>query len=211
MLVTMANERARVVGSVIFGMLLAHASPLCAQRIEVAPFGGYQFGGDLFEVSAGRALDIDGAPALGMVVDVPISHGLQFEALFSHKAVDILMPYRSFSPAARSRFSVDQWQGGALQELGAERVRPFLTGMFGLTRYAIDGDSETRFSVGAGGGVKLFPVPHVGVRLDGRVFATLLDAGATALACGNGTCLVALHMNVAWQAEFVAGLLVKFP
>ena len=71
------------------------------------------------------------------------------------------------------------------------------------------GDAEVRFTAGAGGGVKLFPLPRLGVRLDGRVFATFVDADGTALACARQTCLIALHLNVVWQAEFTAGLVVR--
>ena len=48
----------------------------------------------------------------------------------------------------------------------------------GLTRYGLPHDSETRFSVSGGAGVKLFAAPWIGVRFDGRVFATF-----DALAC----------------------------
>jgi hypothetical protein len=52
-------------------------------------------------------------------------------------------------------------QAGGLQEFSGGRVRPFLTGVLGLTRYAAEGaNSEIRFTAGAGGGVKLFPVSH---------------------------------------------------
>ena len=63
----------------------------------------------------------------------------------------------------------------------------------------------------AGGGVKLFPSSHVGLRLDGRVIATFVDASGNAFACTPGACLIALHVNVAWQAEFSAGVVFKFP
>src|SRR4029450_13774239 len=44
-------------------------------------------------------------------------------------------------------------------------------------------DSEIRFTVGAGGGVKVFPTPHLGGRLDGRVFWTFLRARARVTHC----------------------------
>jgi hypothetical protein len=89
------------------------------------------------------------------------------------------------------------------------RVRPFLTGVVGLTRYASDVDSEVRFSVGAGGGVKLFPARRVGLRLDGRLFTTFVDADLGFLACTPGTCITALHVNMVWQAEFTAGIVFR--
>jgi hypothetical protein len=159
---------------------------------------------------AGRPLDEDGSPALGVVVDVPLWSGFQVEALASRQEVQVVVPERLSGVPVRRQISVDQWQGGALQEFIDGPVRPFLTSMFGLTRYAADVDSEVRFAISAGGGVKLFPSSHVGVRLDGRVIATFLDAGGSAFACAPGACLVALHVNVAWQAEFSAGVVFKF-
>jgi opacity protein-like surface antigen len=190
--------------------LVACARPLCAQGIEVAPFGGGRFGGDLFEVAAGQRLDADGAPALGVVFDFPLWNGLQFEGLVSRQEAHVLVPILPSGALVRQQIAVDQWQAGALQEFNDGPIRPFLTSAFGLTRYAADSDSEIRFSLGAGGGVKLFPLSHVGLRLDSRFIATFLDAGATAFACRPGACLVALHLNVAWQAEFTAGLVFKF-
>jgi hypothetical protein len=190
-------------------IVLARAAPLRAQSVEVAPFGGVRFGGGFFEASTGLPIDSDGAPAVGLTVDIPLSRGLQIEAAFSHQRADVFVPGRPFTPAARARITVDHWQAGGLQEYLDGRARPFLTGVLGLTHYASGGDNEVRFTAGAGGGVKLFPVPHLGVRLDGRVFATILDADGTRLACANQTCLVGLHLNVAWQAEFTAGLVVR--
>jgi len=193
-------------------LVVAAATPLRAQGVEVAPFGGVRFGGGFFETLTGRPIDTAGAPALGVTVDVPLSAGLQIEAAFSHQQASLFLPGQPFAPTSQWRVTVDHYQVGGLQEylyLGP-RVRPFLTGVLGLTRYADDLDSEVRFTAGAGGGVKLFPVAHLGVRLDGRVFATFIDADGTRLACVNQTCLVGLHLNMAWQAEFTAGLVVRF-
>ena len=52
--------------------LAGAATPLHAQRVEIMPFGGYRFGGDFFELIAGQQVDIDGAPAVGVVVNVPL-------------------------------------------------------------------------------------------------------------------------------------------
>ena len=196
---------------VLILVLLLDPRAALAQAFEISPFGGYRFGGDPFEVVAGRALDIDYAPALGLTIDFPLPGGMQIEGFFSHQRASV--PAAIGGPLgapARIGIAIDHWQVGGLQEFGPSwRARPFLTGTLGLTRYGTSADSEVRFSVGAGGGVKLFPASRLGVRLDGRVFATILDAEGTALACGSGTCFLALHVNAAWQAEFTAGLLVR--
>jgi hypothetical protein len=189
--------------------LAAHASVAGAQGVEVMPFAGYRFGGDFFELATGYPLDADGAPAVGVVVNVPLFEGLHVEGLFTHQRAR-LTSTNAFGEEFRWDVSVDHWQAGGLQELGRDRVRPFLTGLIGLTRYAVEGDSELRFAASGGGGVKLFPAPHLGVRLDGRLSATFIDIGGRAVACGAGPCLVALHVNAIWQAEFSAGIVLKF-
>ena len=191
--------------------LLGGATAATAQTIEVSPFAGYRFGGDFFEVVAGQPVDLDGARSLGIVLNIPLSHGLQVEGLFTHQRAQVRIPAGAFRPPAQWQVSVDHWQGGGLQEFGVGRVRPFLTGTLGLTRFGAPGDSEIRFTAGAGGGVKLFPTPHVGVRLDGRVFATFLDAGAHAGVCGAGGCFLSFYADILWQADFTAGLVIRFP
>ncbi len=180
-------------------------------HVEIAPIGGYRFGGDLFERVTGQSVDLDGAPAVGGVVSVPTHDGFYIEALFSHQRANVTVPATESVPATRWRIDVDHWQGGGLQEFGTRtRVRPFLTGMLGLTRYAAEGDNEIRFSVAAGGGVKLMPMPRLGLRLDGRVYATFVDAEGQAIACTPGICLFSLDAAIVWQMEFTAGIVVGF-
>jgi len=182
-----------------------------AQGLEAAPFGGYRFGGGFFERITGQPVDLDGAPALGVAVDVTLSRGLQVEGLFSHQRAQVSVPLVPFGPPMTWRIDVDHWLAGGLQEFRAGPARPFLTGMLGLTRYAAASDNEIRFTMSAGGGVKLLPSRHVGLRLDTRVFATFVDAAGSLLACAPGVCFLALNADVVWQAEFTAGLLLKWP
>jgi hypothetical protein len=176
--------------------------------VEVAPFVGYRFGGDFFELVTGQAVDLDGALSWGASVDVPLSpRGLQFEGLFTHQHADLLVP----SPVVGRRLwriTVEHWQAGALQETRDGRVRPYVDLMAGLTRYSAEGDTEIRFAASGGGGVKLLPSPRLGIRLESRVFGTLVDASG-ALACSSGLCLVALNAEVVWQWEFSAGLVIR--
>ena len=189
--------------------LVAFAAPLRAQGVEIMPFGGYRFGGDFFEVVTEHPVDLDGAPALGFVLNVPLSDGLQVEALATRQSAHISIPTGPLGPPTRWHITIDHVQGGGLREFSGGRVRPFLTGVFGLTRYAAEGNSEIRFTTGAGGGVKLFPVSNIGFRLDGRLYATFVDADLRFLACTVGTCITAANVDVVWQAEFTAGLIVR--
>jgi hypothetical protein len=61
-----------------------------------------------------------------------------------------------------------------------------------------------------GGGVKLFPTRHVGVRLDGRVFATVGGLSTTGGVCGGYGCLLGIDGTLFWQGEATAGLVFAF-
>jgi hypothetical protein len=201
----------RVAAVALLVPLAGPASVLLAQSVEVSPFYGYRFGGDFFELVTRHPVDLDGAPAMGVALDIRLQGGLQLEGFFTHQEGHVAALVGPVGPAAVQRVAVDHWLGGALQEFGGTRIRPFATGMFGLTRYAIDGDNEIRFTLNGGGGAKLFATPHIGVRLDGRISATFIDAHGSTVACFGGGCFLALRANVVWQAEFTAGMVVRFP
>jgi hypothetical protein len=195
----------------VVAWLAGLAAPAAAQTVEIAPVGGYRFGGGFFERVTQQQVDLDGAPALGLVVNVALHDGLFVEALVSHQDAGVDVPASAFAPSRRWRMVVEHYQAGGLQEFGTgRRARPFLTGLLGLTRYAADGDNEVRFTVSAGGGVKLMPVPRLGLRLDGRLFTTFVEAEGRAIACSPGICLVAFEADVVLQAEFTAGIVVVF-
>jgi hypothetical protein len=182
-----------------------------AQSVEIAPVYGYRFGGGFFERVTQQEVDLDGAPSVGGVVNVRLGDGLFVEALVTHQEAGVTVPQSAFGPATRWRITVDHYQAGGLQEFfDRRRARPFLTGLLGLTRYAADGDNEIRFTATAGGGVKLMPVPRVGIRLDGRVFATFVEAEGRAIACSPGICLVAFDADIVLQAEFTVGVVFGF-
>jgi hypothetical protein len=180
-----------------------------AQTVQVAPFGGYRFGGDLYEEITATSLDIDGAPSVGATVDVFIDRGLSVTFLYSHQDARVDLPRPPGVPE-RVSLSIDHWHVGGTQEFGRDAVRPFLVGTLGLTNYGGGGDSEVRFSMGAGGGVKLMAHDRVGFRLDGRVYAVFVDGGVDSGICSPNACLLGFDYSVAWQAEFTAGLVLAF-
>jgi hypothetical protein len=189
--------------------LLLAAPAAHAQTVQVAPFGGYRFGGDLYEIITGTALDIDGAASFGAVGDVFFDLGRSITFIYSHQEAPIDVTVSGVR--TRVRLSVDHWHGGATDELGGTpRVRPFLTGSLGLTRFGGSGDSEVRFSMAAGGGVKLLASSRIGARLDGRVYAIFVDANAGTTICSPGICVLGLNVAVVWQAEFTAGMVISF-
>jgi len=190
-------------------VLLLRPAVATGQTVEAAPVGGYRFGGDLFEFMTASSIDVDGAPVVGGALNVELGDGLSFEALVTRQEAHVETS-GAFGSPAHWRVVVDQWLAGGRQEFGVGRARPFLTGLLGLTRCGIEGDNEVRFTVAAGGGVKVPLQRRLGLRLDGRVFTTFVDADTRAVACVDGTCLFGLDVNVAWQAEFTAAMVLVF-
>src|SRR5262245_29233879 len=191
----------------VFGLLLC-ASCLAparagAQTVEVAPIAGYRFGNDVFGLVARTPIDTDGGPVVGAAVNIDAGEQRWFEAMFTRQRATIAVETGLFTPPAHTRVIVDQWLAGGRQEFGLGAARPFMSGVVGLTRAAGPGDSEMRFTAGAGGGVRVPIQRHFGLRADSRVLATILDAAAAGATCGGGTC-VALRASVAWQLEFTA-------
>jgi hypothetical protein len=203
--------RQSLFGFAALAIVLVLRSPLAsAQTVEAAPVGGYRFGNDLFELVTNGSIDVDGAPVVGGAVNVDIGDGLSFEALVTRQEAHITWPGGPSGTPVHGRVVVDQWLAGGRQEFPFGRARPFFTGLLGLTRSGIEGDNEVRFTIAAGGGVKLPLQRRLGVRLDGRVFTTFVDADTRAVACAQGTCLVGLNVNVAWQAELTAAMVLVF-
>jgi hypothetical protein len=184
-----------------------------AQGVEISPVVGYGFGSDFVETLTDGPIDRDGASTIGGSMDVPIGNqGLFLEILYTHSQARFDAISTTGAPL-RLHASVDYWHAGGIQEfttLSSAIARPFLTGTVGLTRFAAGGESEVRFSVAAGGGIKLRANRHFGARLEGRVFATIDDASATTAACAPGRCLVRLHLAVDWQASLTSGLVFAF-
>jgi len=181
-----------------------------AQAFEVAPFGGYRFGGDLYEVFTGTTLDIDGAPCFGVMADVFVKEGTSVSFLYSHQPARVELPGPRGSGPRFATLSIDHWHAGGTQELDGGVVRPFLGGTGGLTRFAGAHDTEMRFSLAGSAGVKLLPSEHVGARLDARLYAVFVDGNLGHTVCGGFGCFIDLDVFVIWQMEFTAALVISF-
>ena len=74
-------------------------APSHGQALEVTPFVGYRFGGGFFERVTGQPVDLDGARAVGAVVNVRVGDGLFAEALVTHQAARVTVRGRTVRSA----------------------------------------------------------------------------------------------------------------
>jgi len=203
-------SRARLIPCLAALLLAALPAAAGAQAFQVAPFGSYRFGGDLYEVFTGTTLDIDGAPCVGVMADVFVKEGTSVSFLYSHQQARVELPGPWGSGPRFATLSIDHWHAGGTQELDGGVVRPFLSGSGGLTRFAGAQDSEMRFSLAGSAGVKLMPSDHLGARLEGRLYAVVVDGNLGRTVCGGFGCFIDVDVFLIWQMEFTAGLVVSF-
>ena len=196
---------------VIAGVALLCAAPAAAQRVEISPFGGYRFGWSVAEVYGAPVTDDDGGVSFGVVADIPFGppqDGYKFEVLFSRESAMVTARPSILDPKIRAPVTVDQIMIGGIQELEDAPARPFIGGLVGLTRYDAPDYSEVRFAVGLAAGGKFFANRHFGLRIDGRVFMTIVSLSGVGVCAGG--CAFAFNANPVFQGELTAGLIVAF-
>jgi opacity protein-like surface antigen len=123
--------------------------------------------------------------------------------------------------------SVDNYHGNFVYNWfeSDAKVRPFLFGGIGATHYspgdpvslpkvtsATGIDSATKFSFTWGGGVKLYPTPHFGVRLSARWTPTYIKSDAGGIWCDPyyGPCWVLADPDYSNQFAINGGVTFKF-
>lgn len=165
--------------------LAALASPAFAQsayRFELTPQAQYRFGGtlasennSLFSVD----LDVNDSAAYGLTFDIPLSSNLQLELLASRQKTELRFDEGLFGGNFDvADIDITYLHAGILVQGGSREVSPFFVASAGATRLNPDvpgADTETRFSVSLGGGVKVFFTDNIGLRFEGRGFWTALD------------------------------------
>jgi opacity protein-like surface antigen len=185
------------------------------EGLEITPFVGYRFGGSL-DAYTGERYNLDSASSYGLGVDIPLGDGTSMLELFWSRQDTEVRTGGIFEEASRFDLGIETYQVGVVYELDEERIRPFVMAGLGATRFKIDRGSvsdSTVFALSAGGGAKFFFGDHLGIRLDGRIYAPFVG-GSAGVACGGGGggggCFLSFSGNVLWQIEFGAGLVVAF-
>jgi len=179
-----------------------------AQQFEITPFIGYRFGDDFRDYYTGTRFDLKDSESYGFTFDYSIDFDTQFEFLWGHQETNINVTGVG-TPTGRFPLDVDYFHIGGIQLFDTGDTRPFMVGTLGATHINPEENgysSDTRFSFGLGGGVKFFPTDHIGVRLDGRVYATYVG-GSGGVFCGPYGCTYGYAGNTFWQVEFTAGII----
>jgi opacity protein-like surface antigen len=198
---------------VISLVLAVLAAPTAgAQQVELTPHIGYKLGGGMTDFYTGRDYDFDDSEGYGLTFNYTLGLMGDTQLDLSWNRQDTSMEVTGFE---RETFdlTIDYWQAGGLKQWNEdEALRPFVVGSIGAAHFSPDqGDlsSATRFAFALGGGVKILPSDHVGIRLQGKLYGTYASGGGGVI-CGGGGCSFGFGGNVMWQAEFSAGLILAF-
>jgi opacity protein-like surface antigen len=106
--------------------------------------------------------------------------------------------------------------GGTVALDEAQRVKPYLAGGLGITRFNPDpalGHEDTRFSVSLALGLRVPVSPHFSLRLEGRGLLTPVNTDS-ALFCrsdqSGALCQVRVRGSSFFQFDFLAGAAYAF-
>jgi len=200
--------------SLLLGIWLA-SSALPAQAVDVVPFAGFRFGGDvttqpLQASTESNSLSLNAALSYGAVVDIPLYELRSLEIYYSRQPTTIspsgtnLTGSRDVTVTVLHVGLVDAYQSD-----DDPRLSWLLFGTFGGTQLSAGGETETKPSIGLGGGVLWMASKHIGIRGDIRALITFSGNSSTTALC-NGGCNVAFTSSVVAQGEMSVGLVARF-
>ncbi len=192
-------------------------------RFEITPYAAYRIGGELepqAEPKDGqaRAYELQESHAEGLILDVVTSAGNgHWELLYARQSTE-LQTQPSFLGGSTLDLDVSHFQfGGAyLFADDSHTLMPFIALTAGVARFEPkldEADAENYFSWSLGGGVHLRANRRVGVRLEARMFGSMIDDDS-ALFCvvsptGN-SCAVFVEGDQLYQLEVRVGIVGRF-
>ena len=181
------------------------------ESVEIIPFGGARTGGGVTGEldGASREFGFGSGASYGGVLDFNLhKNNFKLELLYSRQRTEI----ESANLLVRDglKLNIEYLQGGLLQEVGSEKSRFYVSVLLGASRFSPEGfDSETKFSLSLGGGLKFFPSRHVGLRFDARAFLSFVKSDVGGV-CANGRCIFSYSGSHMTQGDFTGGLILAF-
>lgn len=178
--------------------------------VEVTPFAGFRFGGGFEDNTTGIDLDVREGAGFGLIFDVAADRDSQYELFYGFQRTELTAD-GTFGGRPLFDLDIHYLHIGGTYLFPGEKVRPFIAGGIGLTHFdprRADTGSDTRLSVSLGGGVKIPIAKHVGLRLEGRGFLTILPENSEIFCVSSGglDCAVRVQGDVFGQVELLVGI-----
>lgn len=183
-------------------------------KFELTTYGGYRFGGTFEDVTTGAEVDLDDDTAIGLIANLRESSNTQWELIYSRQETSAdLGALTTPQPSLDVRLQSLQIGGTYLGD--GERARPYVAatigGMHVDPESLFDGDTFWSFSIG--GGLQVAPSNRVGLRLEARIWGTLIDTDSSLFCTSDsqgGLCAIETDSRMLWQFETFAGVVFRF-
>jgi hypothetical protein len=178
--------------------------------LEVTPYAGYAIGGSFTDNTTGSTLDVKEGTNFGLVLGWPDTPETRYELFYGFQRTKVTGG-GTFGGETLFDLDIHYLHLGGAYMFPAEKVRPFISGGLGATHFVPQGsgmNAKTYFSVSLGGGVNVPISGHVGLRLEGRGFMTILP-NSTEIFCvssGGAACAVRVQGDVLGQLLLMAGI-----
>jgi opacity protein-like surface antigen len=186
---------------------------------EAGAFGALAVGGHfhlqdaaVIASSTGSTVSLADRGAFAITADLQADEGSQYELFYSHEATSL----GDSAAVPRTDVTVEYLHVGGTLLLDAQpAIKPYAVGGLGITRFTPgqEGNTDTKFSLSLGLGLRWPVTRHFSVRLEGRGFMTLVNPD-TSVFCRsdqNGLlCRIHGSGRTFLQGEFLAGAAFAF-
>jgi hypothetical protein len=193
------------------------STTLSQEAPELTPFLGLRFGGSVESVSSGDTFDIDSSASYGLVFDYPLSGETTVQFLWSLQDTEVDASGADGDGPSRFPLDVHYFHVGTTYSPGQPRKKRGFVGItVGATHFNPEAGgfgSETRFSVAAGGGVKLKLSERLRLRIEGRAYLTFVSSNSAVFCTGGGSgasCAFSFSGDAFVQGEIDVGLSIAF-
>lgn len=197
----------KVVGSL--GLIILSTLVSQAQgRFEVTPNFGYRWGGDL-ETSRGEILGLNDGRSYGICLDYSpnADDDIKLEVLWSRQESGVNLGQFGLGQVD---VTVDEFMIGGLIQGRYGKLYGHLTGLMGATLFSPDdSESDARFSLSLGGGVKYYLFKNLALRADVRGYCNIIEGDGTFIYIG-GITIAQFSGSTMWQGEVTGGLTLAF-
>jgi opacity protein-like surface antigen len=200
-----------LIKAIILLLMASLVTNTYAQEKELSVFTGYRVGGEFEDINTGATVKIDEGSSYSVVFDSYLDEYSAIEVLYSYQPTN-LKPGGTFSGSKIFNLDIEYFHIGGIRFYPDEKVTKYVVGTIGATHMSPSRgglDSETRFSLGLGGGLKMPLTKKLALRVEGRGYGTLFSSDS-AVFCSNGGCNVHVAGSAFWQFEVSAGLSLKF-
>jgi opacity protein-like surface antigen len=204
-------------------MFIVMSSPLAAQNqprpwgIDITPHFGYRTSmsvtadDDIEAVTAKVKFDSNASYGVGFGVRFADVNLVEFR--WTRQDTEVRITGLA-APPAKQHVNLDQYHVEFTYEYVPRQwpqwARPYIMGGLGATHFSSTATSVsfTRFSFGIGGGIKAFPSPHFGFKIQGQWVPVWITPEVEAF-CSVG-CAIHIHGQLASQGEFTIGPVFRF-